>query len=163
MISQLLLPKLSEWRPTGQGRHSWSHYLQDHGWNAFLTADKVDSLGSLVWELSVARTVLLDTESEELSDWAARVAKRATGLMEPLRVIEIDSTRCEAILRSESPASRGESVFYYEVKLLGKNRAELRRFEAKPGLSGRREQVAFALTHEAIAKLLGDLIGSSKT
>jgi hypothetical protein len=158
MISELLLPKLSEWQPTGTGRHSWSHYLPDQGWNVFLTADRVDSLGSLVWELSAARLSLLETKPEELKAWADRVAKKATGLMEPLRVIEIDSTRQEALLRSESPASRADRVFYYEVKLFGKNRAELRRFEAKPGVTGRRDQVPFALTNEAIAKLLSDLL-----
>lgn len=158
MISELLLPKLAEWQPSGVGRHSWSHTLPDQGWNLYITADKADSLGCLIWELSATRTYLIPATLQGVRSWTDRLASKASGLMEPLRVIEVDSTRLEAILRSDSPSSRGENVFYYEVKIMGQSRGELRRYQTSPKLANRREQVPFALTHEVIAKFFSDLI-----
>jgi hypothetical protein len=86
------------------------------------------------------------------------VALRATGLLEPLRVIEVDAGRNEAVLRSTAPARKGERVAYYEVRLYGLDRAVVHRFTAERTQSGR-EQVAFALTHEVLAKLAGDIAG----
>ena len=55
-------------------------------------------------------------------------------------------------------AKRGEAVAYYEVKLSGVSSAVVRRYQAVRGAGGR-AQVAFALTHEVIAKLAGDIAG----
>lgn len=154
-LTENLLPKLSDWRPAGAGRHSWTHAA--NGWAIQLLADKADSLSCLVWELTLTRT---DAAPVGLApkDWAAAVAARATGLMEPLTVHEIDTGRNEAVLRSTGPTARGDALAYYEVRLHGVEKAVVRRFhgsKAKPG----REQVAFALTHEVLAKLIGDLAG----
>jgi len=76
--------------------------------------------------------------------------------MEPLAVHETDATRGEAILRSTSPSAKADALAYYEVSLHTTGRAVVRRFhgsKAKPG----REQVPFALTHEVLAKLAGDV------
>ena len=82
---------------------------------------------------------------------------RVTGLLEPLKLIEVDATRSEAVLRSETPATRGTSVEYYEVLLRGQQAATLKRYKAPQSGGGKRRTVPFALTHEAIAKLAGDL------
>jgi hypothetical protein len=158
MINELLHQKLSDWRPVGEGRHTWSHVLSDHNWNVLITANQVDSLSAKIWELNAARINLIDSNTQQLTAWADKIAKRVTGLMEPLQVIEIDSTRQEAILRSQSPTNRGDQAFYYEVKLLGTSRADVRRYQSTPKSSNRRQQVAFALTHEVTAKLFSDLI-----
>jgi hypothetical protein len=74
-------------------------------------------------------------------------------------VLEIDDLRLEGLLRSDSPAQKGEKLFYYELLLRGTNEAVLRRFEG--GHNGsRREQVPFALTHEAIARVADSLAGA---
>src|SRR5262249_22519771 len=91
-----------------------------------------------------------------LSAWAERVAGRVTGLLEPLKVVEVDAERGEALLRSDQPTQRGEKLFYYEVLLQNTTAASVRRYRALPG-NGRREQVAFALTKEALAKFVADL------
>jgi len=154
MLAEILLPKLSEWRPAGAGRHSWAQSAD--GWSIHLAADKADSLSCLVWELALSRDGTPPTDLT-LAGWAAGVVDRVSGLMEPLKVYEIDATRDVAILRSESPTRKGDVRTYYEVVLTGLNRAVVHRYSGSstPG----REQIAFALTHEVLTKLAGDIAG----
>ena len=156
-LAEKLLPKLGEWTPAGDGRHSTSESFPECGWTVQLCADKADSLSCLVWELALTRTAE-PPAGLTLKGWAGAVAARATGLMEPLWLHEVDDTRAEAVLRSTSPAKKGEALAYYEVRLHGLGKAVVRRFTATKAAPGR-EQVAFALTHEVIAKLAGDVAG----
>lgn len=156
-LAESLLPKLSDWRPAGDGRHSWSEALPATGWTVQLAADKADTLSCLVWELTLTRTAE-PPAGLTLKAWAEGVAARVAGLMEPLTVHEVDATSDEAVLRSTSPAKRGEALAYYEVRLHGLGKAVVRRFQATKATTGR-EQVAFALTHEALAKFAGDVAG----
>ena len=149
-LSESLLRKLSEWSPAGAGRHSMTH--TDLGRTVTLTADRADSLSCLVWELAVTTP-----EPVALRDWAAAVAKRVTGLVEPLTVHEIDAGRGEAVLRSTAPSAKGGALAYYEVKLHADGRADVRRYHGSKAAPGR-EQVAFALTHEVLAKLAEDVV-----
>jgi hypothetical protein len=156
-LPESLLPKLSEWHPAGDGRHSLSAAAPEAGWTVHLTADKADTLSCLVWELTLARTA--DAPAGlTLKAWAEGVAARVTGLLEPLKLLEVDDNCAEAVLRSESPAKKGDRVAYYEVRLFGVNRAVVQRFQACRTESGR-DQVGFALTHEVLAKLAGDIAG----
>ena len=75
--------------------------------------------------------------------------------MEPLRLIEVDAGRDTALLRSAAPPKRGDDLFYYEVLLTGRG-AGVRRYQSS-STGGTRQQVAFPLTHEALAKLAADL------
>jgi hypothetical protein len=85
------------------------------------------------------------------------MASRVTGLPESLKVIEVDYLRDEALLRSDEPTWRGQRRFYYEAHLCGACEATFCRFQA-PGAGGQvREQVAFPMTCEALAKLICDL------
>lgn len=155
MLAENLLPRLSEWQPAGAGRHSLSETAA--GWTVHVAAEKADSLSCLVWELALTR----DGDAPAgltLTSWADGIAARVGGLLEDLRVYEVDATRDEAVLRSESPSARGEKLAYYEVRLDGLTRAVVRRFAASKATPGR-EQVAFALTHEVLARLAGDIAG----
>jgi hypothetical protein len=78
--------------------------------------------------------------------------------MEPLKVHEIDETRSEAVLRSVAPAKKGEALAYYEIRLTDLTTAVVRRYTANNTAPGR-TQIAFALTHESLAKLAGDIAG----
>jgi len=157
MLAENLLPRLSDWHPSGAGRHSWSEAFPAAGWSVRVAADKTDSLSCLVWELALTRVGDAPT-SVALKDWAATIASRACGLMEPLKVHEIDDTRDEAVLRSAAPAKKGDTLAYYEVRLSGLTSAVVRRYTASKTASGR-TQVAFPVTHEAIAKLAEDIAG----
>lgn len=154
MIAATLLPKLHDWTPTGAGPHALSAQLAN-GWTASIAAERVESLGCRATEIELQRPER-PASAAELTEWAVRSAQRVTGLLEPLKVIEVDATRSEAILRSESPAVCEDKLQYYELQLRGTHAAKLRRYEASRSAS-QRHAVPFALTHEAIAKLAEDL------
>jgi hypothetical protein len=157
--NETLLKKLADWHPPATGRHILAVPDEGSGWTVTLTADRCDALGCLVWELVVRRsTPATATGGNALSAWAERIAGRVTGLLEPLKVVEVDVGRDEALLRSDTPAQCGDKRFYYEVHLRGTGQAVVRRYQGTHQPGARREQVAFALTHEALAKLAGDLM-----
>ena len=151
-LENLLLEKLAEWR-FDTGRQSLTVADAGSGWTAAVAAECCDSVGCRVWELTLTR----DRPAGDLRARADRLSARATGLLEPLRLLELDPAQDVALLRSQAPSRRGEALFYYEVSLKSKGAATVRRFQATRDGSGRREQVPFALTHETLAKLAQDL------
>ncbi len=156
-LNETLQARLAEWRP-GRGRQTLNVPDPGAGWAVSLTADRADELGCLVWEMSVRRSQPLPGgDAVALRAWGDRIAGRARGLLEMLKVIEVDAERDEAILRSDVPAAKGEDRFYYEVHLKGSGAADVYRYRGSLAATGKREQVAFALTHEALARLAADL------
>ena len=153
-LAETLLEKLADWRPPG--RQTLAVAPEGAGWTVAVTADRCDEVGCLLWELTLRRTSP-PAGGWSVGAWAERAAGRVTGLLEPLEVLEVDTLRDEALLRSDEPAHRGEQLFYYELLLKGSGEALLRRFQAAPNGQARRQQVTFALTHEALAKLASDL------
>jgi len=99
-------------------------------------------------------------QQEPLPQWAQRVARQASGLLEPLAVHEIDPNRGEARLRSQTPARKGEEVHYFEAVLDSAGRASLHRYRASHDPHRPREMVPFTVTHEVAGKLVDDLIGT---
>ncbi|MBI1913742.1 MAG: hypothetical protein HYS12_03150 [Planctomycetes bacterium] len=151
-LDELLLQKLAEWRPD-KGRQTLDVADAGSGWKAALATDCSDQVGCRVWELSLRH----DKSSADLRAWADRVAARTTGLLESLKLLELDSAQDTALLRSQAPARRGEALYYYEVLLHGRGEARVRRYQATRNGTKGREQIPFALTHEALAKLVHDL------
>jgi hypothetical protein len=157
-LAEALLPKLADWRPAGEGRQSVRIALPDQGWTVGLTADRADSVGCRLTRIEADRTARLANDDTALDAHARRAAGRVTGLLEPLRLVEVDRGQHVALLRSDAPAAKGESVQYYEVKFTGRNLVTVERFKAsKVGPAGR-ESVPFSLTHEVLAKLVDDLV-----
>jgi hypothetical protein len=154
-LNDTALQKLADWRPSA-GRQTLNLPDQGSGWAVAVTADRHDELGSLVWEVTLQRAAPA-AAAATLSGWAQRVADRVTGLLEPLKVVEIDAQRGEALLRSDEPAQRADRLLYYEALLQNTTRATVRRYQGSHQAGGRREQVPFALTNEALAKLIADL------
>ena len=151
-LEETLLQKLAEWR-FDNGRQTLTVAHPETGWTATVVADCGDRVGCRVWELNLTRPE--SAPSADLKTRAERLAGRATGLMEPLRLIEVDAQDDAALLRSAAPQKRGDDLFYYEV-LLRSGGAGVRRYQSSTK-SGTRQQVAFPLTHEALAKLGADL------
>ncbi|MBI2804952.1 MAG: hypothetical protein HYX68_08225 [Planctomycetes bacterium] len=131
-------------------------HVHADGWAVTLVSEKADSLSCALKDLTLDRA---EPIGEDLSAWAARVARQVTGLLEPLRVLEVDTPRGTALLRSDAPASRDGKALYYELLLTrtDRTRANLRRYAGDPAGAARREPVAFVLTHDAIVKLVNDL------
>lgn len=157
-LAEAFQASLDSWQPAGDGRHTLARQLPEFGWVVRLDAERVDTVGARVWELTLTRTADAPP-GLTLKGWADGVAARATGLMEPLAVLEVDDAAGVALLRSGGPSRRGPDALYYEVRLTGLTEAVVRRFKANVEAGGRREQVAFALTHEVVAKLAGDVAG----
>ncbi len=154
--SEKMLAKLAEWRPAAGARSSLTMVDDDTGWTTTLTADRNDELGCLLWDVSWSLHAAPAGEAPDLKDWAQRLADRITGLLEPLKVLEVDAARNEAILRSARVTQRGQSLLYYEAVLQGTGNVTLRRYQASHD-NGNRQQTAFALTHEAVARVVDDL------
>jgi len=154
-LDALLLEKLAKWRSTS-GRATLE--ASGDGYSAAVAVECVDTVGCRLWELSLRPTDA--TAIVELKAHAEQLCQRVTGLLEPLRLVEVDTLRNTALLRSEQPGQLGEDRFYYEVLLHGDRSSEVRRYRAPQGDQPRRQQVAFTLTHEALAKLVRDLTAS---
>jgi hypothetical protein len=151
-LDALLLEKLANWRATS-GRATLE--ASGDGYNAAVAVECVDVVGSRLWELSLrpaSQTPAVDPKTR-----AEQVCQRVTGLLEPLRLVEVDALGNVALLRSEQPGQLGEDRFYYEVHLHGDGGSVIRRYRTPHADQPRRQQVAFTLTHEALAKLIRDL------
>ena len=95
-----------------------------------------------------------------LRRWAERVAARATYLMEPLKVVEADSTVGEVLLRSEGPTARNGRRAFYEVRIRSAGTLGIARV-AFDESTRRREPESFTLTREVLERLVDDVEASA--
>jgi hypothetical protein len=154
-LDEMLLQSLADWHPDGTGT-PLALISPDGKVRLSLTADQNDQLACRVWDLSLYR----QDAPADLRGWAERLCGRVTGLLEPLRLVEVDAEHNVAQLRSEGPSRRGDGLFYYELMLNGNGGTSLTRYRAPRDGSKRRELVPFAVTHEALAKLTADLLSA---
>ena len=155
-LDDIVLQKLAEWRPPREGKQFLAVPDEAGRWVVRLTAECQAQLGCSLWEMAVDRTGAPAPAGDTVGRWADRIAGRVTGLLEPLAVLEVDTTRDEALLRSNEPSRRKDDLHYYEVLLKGTRQATVQRYRATHA-GQRREQIPFALTHETVAKLAADL------
>jgi hypothetical protein len=123
-------------------------------WTVALTVERHDVLGCLLSEVTLRRGKPLAIEPRA---WAEGLTQRVTGLLEPLKLHELEAARDLTLLRSQAPTSRGDALQYYEVELHGQSEIRLRRYQGFAEAGKKREPVGFALTYEGLAKLLQDL------
>ena len=152
-LENILRQQLSDSEPGG-------FHFEMGGWGVTLTSEKNESLSCALKSLSLERNAPIQ---EELKAWATRIAERATGLLEPLRLLEVDHALGKALLRSERPAERDGKTFYYEVLLERTTRTavSLRRYAGDRQQGEQRQAVPFVLTHDAIVKLVTDIVGAN--
>ena len=158
ILAETLLQKLGDWRPAGEGRPSTSIALPEHGWTVNVSAERVDTLSASLNAIEAVRDSALPTDVATLEAHARKAARRVTGLLEPLRLVEIDRPREVVLLRSDAPPTKGDNVLYYEVQYQGRNRVTVQRYQAAKKSPAGRTQVPFVLTHEVLAKLVDDLV-----
>jgi len=152
----MLRRKLSE-TPAADERHEIAVTDEASGWSVYLTAERHDKWTTVAWEMTVRRGASAGSHAASaLAAWAQRIVEKATGLLETLRVIEIDSAHDRALIRSAAPTDSDESLAYYEIILQGTPSALIRRYEGSH-TGGKRTQVPFVLTNEVLAKFAGDL------
>ena len=149
-LENKLLQSLAETRPQAE-KHELT--VSQGAWTAHLTFERRDELSGRLWEVALHRNAVAD---DDIQVWADRVVARVAGLMESLTVIEVDARKQAALLRSGTPTSKGEDLFYYELQLRGGAHAVMHRYQgAQHGK--KRTQIPFALTHETLAKLAADV------
>jgi hypothetical protein len=138
--------------------HTGGFQVSTGDWKINLVAEKSDSLSCALKELTLEKASPI---GEDLDAWATRVAANATGLMEPLRLIEVDRPLGKALLRSDAPTVKDGKALYYELVLerTARTRATLHRYAGQNG--EKREAVAFVLTHDAVVKLVNDIVGTN--
>jgi hypothetical protein len=151
-LDETLLQKLSDWKPAGEGRQPLAFEDASTATSVRVQIERRDALSCQLWQVGVTRRA----GEADLTAWAKRMADRVTGLLEPLSLHEVDAARGVAVLRSEAPAAKNDDRFYYELTLHRTGETHLRRWKgsSKPVP---RQQVAFTLTNEALAKLAADL------
>lgn len=149
-LNETISQQLADWQPM-EGRTTLN--VDEGGCSVAVTADRNDELGTLAWEVSVKKPAGAEGG---VKDWADRCAERISGLPDPLRVLEVDGQRDEAMLRSGKVTRRGDTRYYYEVVLKGTTEASLRRYQSK---GTRRSQVTFPITHEALGRVVEGIVG----
>src|SRR5262249_44738425 len=143
-----LLKNLESWKPK-PGRDTLA--FDEPAASVQLTVDHLETLSCQVWELRVRRA-----KADDLTHWANRIAHHATGLIEKLHLLEVDPHRGKAIPQRTKRSQKTDNLFYYELTPDRGGSASLRRYQGSYQ-SGKRKQVGFVLTREAIAKLAADL------
>jgi hypothetical protein len=156
-LDAMVLQRIADWRPSGTGRELLSIQDPSSGWIVQLVSDRQAEFSIALWEMEIRWSGNLATNPlQALTQWARHVSN-LSGLLESVPIVEIDHQRIQALLRSTEPAQRDGHGFYYEILLEADRGASVRRYQcAKPGI--RREQVAFVLTHEALAKLVREVV-----
>jgi len=147
-LSDRLLEKLVNTLPPGAAQATVCHEDAESGVTARLDVARLDTLSGEYNGIQVRRAAPVS-----LAAWAKGVAERAAGLLEPLAVIEVDSPRGQALLRSKKPAERKDELHYYEVLLGASGDAGIRRYAAQRG-DGQRRAIPFTLTHDALGQLV---------
>lgn len=155
--AETILEKLAEWKPTGPGPHHLRLELTG-GSVLDLSAEQTDAFSLLLQELSVVTGPVESCAAAELTQRAVDLAQRIT--IEPLKVYEVDAGQCKALLRSATPTQRAGNLSYYELTLTGRYGAGLKRYRVAKG-GGSRSAQAFPLTHEAVAKVVDEIVGES--
>jgi len=87
---------------------------------------------------------------------AGDLCKRVNYLMEPLRLVEFDP-KAGAIVLSEKPRRKGDSVGYYHFHASPTGATVLHRVEYNAAVK-RKVFSPFALTHEQLEQLVEDLV-----
>lgn len=124
-------------------------------WTANAHAPHRDKVGAEFDELTVQRSA---PGPGSVKSWADRFSGSNTGLLEPLKVQEVDAVQDDALIRSSPPHRTDAGVDYYEVRMHGTEKASVKRYRA--GDAGRRESIPFTLTHDGVEKLVDSLTGS---
>ena len=120
----------------------------------------LDSVGVAFDSMEFATTDRQDWTSQALNAWGERLAARVTYLLEPLKVLEIDSGGGEVQIRSQAPSARAEQRGFYEVRLFKNGRLRMERFVFEDATRQRR-RTPCQFTREVVERLADDISASA--
>ncbi len=150
-LAKAVRRKLSETPPADE-RHEFMVADEASGWGLYLTAERRDAWSTVAREMTVRRAPV----QGDVAAWAQHIAQGTSGLLESVRVVEVDIPHDRALLRSTAPSEKDGKISYYEVILQGKWSAVVRRYEGA-FTSGKREQIPFVLTNEVLTNWVDTL------
>lgn len=148
------------------GKHG-NYLLEWKSEDAVIKAEflQEDSIGVLTSWLEVEKNAGESVDSSEYLKTAAEgIVERVNYLMEPLKIVEIDSAGNAVQLRSERPERTQGTLSYYEVILKAgkwfgyRNHLSFRRYSHRSEDEPNRKAVAFPLTKQQLERLINDLI-----
>jgi hypothetical protein len=120
----------------------------------------LDTVGVAFTALEFATTSRPEWSSDALKAWGDRLSSRVTYLLEPLKVLEIDSGGGEVQIRSQSPTPRAERRGYYEVRLFRQGSLRMERFALDEATRERRPTPC-QFTREVLERLADDIAASA--
>jgi hypothetical protein len=133
--------------------------VEDSPHRVTLHLTALDTVGVAFTSFEFATTSRAEWSSEALNDWGARLSNRINYLMEPLKVLEIDSGGGEVQIRSQSPTSRQEQRGYYEMRLFRQGMLRMQRFTFDEK-ARQRSSSPCQLTREVLERLADDIVAS---
>jgi hypothetical protein len=125
-----------------------------------LHLSSLDTVGLAFSTMEYANTSRTELSSDALKEWADRLTKRVTYLMEPLKVVEVDDKGGEVQVRSQSPTPRADERGYYEMRLFRQGNLRMERFVFDGGARQRRPTDC-RLTREVLERLADDIVASA--
>jgi hypothetical protein len=132
--------------------HPAPHVIRHQGWNVSLRPEAIDTLGCQLWDVTFQREV--PQAAGDPRAWAERISRKVTGLLEPLKLVELDAGQNVALVRSAEPTPGSPGLDYHEIELHGTNRAIVRRFRGFQEVGRKREHIPFTVTYDALAKVV---------
>jgi hypothetical protein len=106
-LADQLSENLDAWQPVSEG--PMLHTVSLPGWTVHLQADRADRVGCQLSEFSLVRNAP-SPDGLTMTSWAEGIARRVTGLLEPLKLLEADPDRKQALLRSTAPGFASPQV-----------------------------------------------------
>jgi hypothetical protein len=119
-----------------------------------LQAASIDSLACSLEEIVCQPLEGSRWSAQQMQHFADRICQQVNYLMEPLQVVEFDSSSAALQARSTTPTRQDDVRSYFELALSASS-ATLRRFSTRPGES--RQRSTMVITQEVLARLLADL------
>ena len=126
-LEKLLRRKLSE-APAANERHDFMVTDETSGWSLHLTADRRDAWSTVAWELNLRRP----PAQGDVAAWAQNVVAQTGGLLEALRVVEVDKLHDRACsCEPATPSEQDDKLAYYELILQGTQSVAMCRFQGR--------------------------------
>ena len=126
---------------------------------------QADSIGFLMNAVEFSKNIHENVDmSSYLKTVAEAIEKRINYLMEPLKIVEVDSTSNAVQIRSEKPELQDGALSYFEIVLKAgkwfghRNHVALHRFTQKQTDEGNRSIVPFPVTKKQFEKLVNDFL-----
>ena len=148
-LANTLQKKLAE---NTSPEHSAPNVIQHQGWTVTFRPEAIDTLGCQLGDVTFQRETPQDTGDARA--WGERICRKVTGLLEPLKLVEVDAGTQVALLRSAEPTPANPGLDYHEMELHGTNRAIVRRYRGFQEVGRKREPIPFTVTYDALAKVV---------